>query len=313
MRRIFVLAAFLLHGLLPLGALENAEVQDILFLPPDFYVGDRVEVRVVFSPDPGMRVLPPEETPVISWLEIHDLKLEQNGEDWEIRIDFTPFAAGTRSFPAMSLGDVVFSDVKLHTKSILQEEEIEFSGIKGQLYLPGTRLGIGLVVALLLAGPLMIFTFTGRVRRFVKRFVSFHAGRRPHKRLVRVLKELDDQHLHMSSRKFYIILSEEFRRYLTDRTGRDFLTVTSSEARQLLTLIFPQGSEHNVDALEKMIRQSDLIKFGGLNANRKQRVEDLDLVKNAAKELEAHIEEEYRAAETRQRNRKKHRRLQKVK
>lgn len=282
---------FLLGAAAQVGAVEGAELEELLFLPPDFYVGDRVELRAVLKPDPGMRILPPGELPVLGWIDLHDVQLERDGEKWEVRIVFTPFAPGTRAFPSIAMGDVLLSDIKLNVNSILQEKNPDFFGIKGQLYLPGTRLGIGILAALLFFGPVLAFSFTGRAARMLRRFLSVYAGRRPHKRLQKVLKELADQQLHMGSRKFYIILSEEFRRYLTARTGQDFLTITSSEVPEHLRQVFPGGK---TEGIEELIRQSDMIKFGGVNAPGKQRAEDLDLVRETADRLELHIEEQRR-------------------
>lgn len=299
---VLLVLVFLLGAAAQAGAVEGAELEELLFLPPDFYVGDRVELRAVLKPDPGMRVLPPGELPVLGWMDLHDVQMERDGDKWEVRIVFTPFAPGTRAFPSVVLGDVLLSDIKLNVKSILQEKSPDFFGIKGQLYLPGTRLGIGILAALLFFGPVLAFSFTGRTVRGLRRIIGAYAGRRPHKRLQKVLKELTDQQLHMGSRKFYIILSEEFRRYLTARTGQDFLTITSSEVPDHLRRVFPGGK---TEGIEKLIRQSDMIKFGGVNAPGKQRAEDLDLVRETAERLEKHIEEQRRETDRLEKKQKK--------
>ncbi len=281
----------------PATAVEGAQVEKLIFLPPDFYVGDNVEMRLTIYPEPGLRVLPPEEVPIANWIDIHDVRLEQEGSRWEVQVDFTTYAPGTRTLPTMQLGDVVLNDVKLHTKSILQERSVEFFGIKGQVYLPGTRLAIGLAVFILFFGPVVVLSTAGRVSRAVKRFVSIRSGRRPHKRFMRTLKELGEKQMQMSSRRFYIVLSEELRRYLSSRTKQDFMTVTSSELREQLWSTFPADNKEQVDALARMMRQSDEIKFGGVNASKKQREEDLQMVVSAAKNIEVYVEGENRAAE----------------
>ncbi len=304
--RVALLFLFFLFGIvLRVGALEDAQLVELMFLPPDFFVGDRVELRAVVTLRPGLRILPPEELPVLGWIDLHDTVVEQDGGKWEIRIEFTPFAPGTRAFPEIRLGDISLSGIKVNVKSILQEQNLDFFGIKNQLLLPGTRLGIGLLTVVLFFGPVLILTFVGNASRGIKRFISVHAGRRPYKRLHRVLRELRDKQAHMGSRKFYILLSEEFRRYLSARTGRDFLTITSSEVPDLLQEVFPSGKTNGV---EEMIRQSDLIKFGGINAGRKQREEDLGMVEEMAEGLEEHIEKQRREIDRRGRGRKKNRR-----
>jgi len=289
----------------PAAALEGADLKEIIYLPPDFYVGDRVEMRAIITPQPGMRVLPAREIPVQGWMEIHDVQLHSDSASWEIRITFTPFAAGTRTFPVIIFGDVVFSDVKLHTKSILQDRGLEFFGIKGQLFLPGTRVALGIAVAVILFGPLLLLSFTGRLNRGVRRFIAVHAGRRPYKRFSRVLRDLKDKNLHMSSRKFYIVLSEEFRAYLSNRTDRDFLTITSSEIGEQLSRVFPAQRKTRINKLVKMMQQGDLIKFGGVNAAKKQRETDLEIVSGITRELEEYMETERQNAEGASRTKRK--------
>lgn len=287
----------LLCTLMPVASVEGARVENHIFLPPDFYVGDSVEMRLSLYPEAGLRVLPPEEVPVTNWIDIHDVRIKQEGSRWDVQIDFTSYAPGTRTLPVMQLGDVVLNDVKLHTKSILQERAVDFFGIKGQLYLPGTRLAIGLTVLILFFGPVFVLSFAGRVTKGVKRFVSIKTGRRPHKRFMRTLKELREKHMQMSSRRFYIVLSAELRHYLSTRTKEDFISLTSSELRAQLWKTLPSDSTEQVEALVRMMQQSDEIKFGGLNASKKQREEDLEMVISAAKEIEVYIESANREAE----------------
>lgn len=283
--------------LMPVASVEGARVENHIFLPPDFYVGDNVEMRLRVYPESGLRVLPPEEVPVTNWIDIHDVRVKQDGSRWEVQIDFTSYAPGTRTLPVIQLGDVVLNDVKLHTKSILQERGLDFFGIKGQLYLPGTRLAIGLAVLILFFGPVFVLSFAGRVTQGVKRFVSIKTGRRPYKRFMRALKDLREKHMQMSSRRFYIVLSEELRHYLSSRTKDDFIALTSSELHAQLWKTLPSDSTEQVEALVRMMQQSDEIKFGGLNASKKQREEDLEMVVSAAKEIEVYIETVNREAE----------------
>ena len=283
--------------LMPVASVEGARVENHIFLPPDFYVGDTVEMRLSLYRESGLRVLPPEGVPVTNWIDIHDVRVKQEGSRWDVQIDFTSYAPGTRTLPVMQLGDVVLNDVKLHTKSILQERALDFFGIKGQLYLPGTRLAIGLAVLILFFGPVFVFSFASRVTQGVKRFVSIKTGRRPHKRFMRTLKDLREKHLQMSSRRFYIVLSAELRHYLSSRTKEDFISLTSSELRAQLWKTLPSDSTEQVEALVRMMQQSDEIKFGGLNASKKQREEDLEMVVSAAKEIEVYVEGANREAE----------------
>ncbi|MFP4179536.1 MAG: hypothetical protein ACLFSA_05720 [Spirochaetaceae bacterium] len=301
---LYCLLVFLLP--LPvLSAVEGARVEDTVFLPQVFYVGDRVELRVTVIPDGGAQVRQPEELPVLSWIDFHEVSVVREGPGWEARIEFTPYVPGTRTLPPIVMGDVVLDTIKIHTRAILNERDYEFFGIKNQESIPGTNLAIALLVVVLFFGPVFLLTFTGKVRRGLSSFLVAHRGKKPYKRLYRALKELRDTQDQMSSRKFYIVLDEEFRRYLSDRTGSDFRSITSSEFAILFsrTLTETEGEEESKDrntkAIDDLMRRCDLVKFGGENSEKRRREADLKLVGEVVRSVEGH-EEERRRQEHRQ-------------
>jgi hypothetical protein len=221
-----------------------------------------------------------------SWIEINSVELEHNEEQWLVMLRFSPFAPGTRTMPTIELGDVSLSGIKIHTSSILEEQQEEFYGLKDQLLLPGTRIALGILVVVLFFGPIFIFGFAGRIRRAMGRLLSTRRGRKPYKRLGKAVKELREQQAHMSSKRFYIILSDELRRFLTDRTGEDFISITTSELQKQLALELPGEDQERLDRIAAMQRKSDQIKFGGANASKKEREADVDTVLDIAGEVE---------------------------
>ncbi len=287
-------------GVADLFAAEGARVEETVFLPQDFYVGDTVELRVIFVPDGGMRVSRPSEMPVLSWIDFHEVSVLQEEGQWQARIRFSSYAPGTRSLPPIELGDVVLDSIKIHTRSILNEESHEFYGIKDQLLVPGTRIAIALIVALLFFGPVLVLNFTGRLHRGFSSFVAARRGRRPSKRLNRVLKELRENQDQMSSRRFYIVLDEELRRYLSERTGSDFRSITSSEFAVHFRDVLPESDEERVKEVGELMQRSDMVKFGGENSDKQRREADMDIIAYVLQEVER-LEVERRKQEQKRR------------
>jgi hypothetical protein len=249
-------------------------------------VGDEVDLRITLKTEPGFRIRSPEELPMVSWIELSSVKVERADDAWRVTVRFSPFAPGTRTLPQIRLGDVVLSDIKIHTSSILEERQAEFYGIKGQLLLPGTRIALGILVVVLFFGPIFVFGFGGRIKRAMGRVLSTRRGRKPYKRLLKAVKELREQQAHMSSKRFYIVLSDELRRFLTDRTGDDYISITTSELQKQLTGELPDKEKGRLERIAEMQRKSDQIKFGGANASKKERENDIETVLDVAGEIE---------------------------
>ena len=292
------------RGAVPVHAAQGARVEETVFLPQDFYVGDTVELRVSFVPDGGMMVRPPSDLPVLSWIDIHDVTVVQEERLWEARIRFTSFAPGTRSLPPIQMGDVTLDALKIHTRTILGEESHEFYGIKNQLLIPGTRLSIAVLVAVLFFGPVFVLNFAGKIRRGFSSLLDVQKGRRPYRRLNRALKELRDSQEQMSSRRFYIVLEDELRRYLSERTGSDFRAITSSEFASHYARVLPGEDEQVTGDVDELLRRSDMVKFGGENSDKRRREADMDIVASAAAKVE-HVEDERRRSEYREKRRRR--------
>ncbi len=292
-RKVLLWAALLLllWGASAASGVEGGTVTGTHTLPPDYYVGDAVELRISLKPESGFELREPRELPMVSWIEIDRVELEQTEEEWRVTVSFTPFAPGTRTLPSIQLGDVTLSGIKIHTNSILEERASEFNGIKGQLLLPGTRIALGLLIVLLFFGPIFVLGFAGKLKRSFSRILSIRRGRKPYKRLTKAIKELREQQAHMSSKRFYIVLSDELRRFLTDRTGEDFISITTSELQKQLDRELPGKEQERLVRVAEMQRKSDQIKFGGANASKKEREEDIETVLDIAGEIEKMREE----------------------
>ncbi|MEA1911603.1 MAG: hypothetical protein U9N32_08010 [Spirochaetota bacterium] len=270
-----------------LGADTGVSVEDTIFIPREYYVGDEVELRIKLKIEEGFNLYHPLELPESSWIKINSLEITGDQKSPELRIVFTSFIPGTRSFPPLNLGEIVLNSVKIHTSSLIDSTGENFIGIAGQLLLPGTKLGLSIIVGSLFTGPLLLIILLGPLKRKLVFLIKNGLGRSPINKLNRVLKELGVQKNGISCRRFYIRLSGAVREYLSKRSDIDFITLTTSDME--LALIKVIGHREFSSMLSDMMKLSDNIKFGKVTTDDKKKIDDIELVMNISKFLELKI------------------------
>lgn len=260
---------------------------DTIFLPKEYYVGDKVELRIKLNIEAGYTLQLPENLPESSWINFHSVEITRSDKNQEVRIGFTSFIPGTRSLPDLNLGGVVLNSVKIHTSSLIESTDNEFVGIADQLLLPGTRLMLVIVVGTLFLGPLLVLLLLGPLRKKIAEIVKIGRDRRPIKRLNRILRELEDQKGRISCRRFYIRLSREVREYLSKRSSVDFTTLTTWDMKFALTRVV--GNNEFAENISEMMKLADNIKFGRLTTDDARKMIDITLVRNVSSFIETEI------------------------
>jgi len=248
------------------------QVASVHLLPPEFYVGDTVELRIILRADGEDVIRPPDDLPEPDWVFFHGARVEQRGENYELRIFFSSFSPGTRTLPELDFGSYVLSGMKIHTSSIL-ENEGELEDIRGQLYLPGTFTLLIITALVVLIGPLALIAVSGILRERLRSAAVLLARKRPYWRLRRDLKELSSQALMMSDRDFYYRLSDSVRSYISRRTGWDCITTTIHEIRSMMQSLFPKGDI--AMRLIHFLEYADMIKFAGVEAGSARKGDDI--------------------------------------
>jgi hypothetical protein len=288
--RILVLLIIVLIFLpcVSIGADTGISSIDTIFLPKKYYVGDKVELRIKLTIEEGYILQLPENIPESSWMNFHSIEITKIDKNSELRIVFTSFIPGTRSLPSLNLGGVVLNSVKLHTSSLIDSTGNDFVGIADQLLLPGTKLILVLVVGTLFLGPLLVLMLLGPLRKKITNFVKIGRGRRPIKRLNKILRELEDQKGRISCRRFYIRLSKEVREYLSKRSDIDFITLTTLDMSLALNKVV--NTEFAVD-ISEMMKLADSIKFGRLTTNDTRKISDIILIRNVSSFIEKKIKD----------------------
>lgn len=282
--------SILMLFLLPLVCLfsdTGASVEDTIFIPKEYYVGDEVELRIKLDIEEGFNLQSPANFPDSSWISISSIGITDDNNAPELRIIFTSFIPGTRSFPALYLGEIVLNSIKIHTSSLIESSGENFIGIAGQLLLPGTKLGLSILVGTLFLGPLLLLLLLRPVKSKIAFIIKNGIGRSPVNKLNKVLKELTALKAGISCRRFYIRLSSAVREYLSKRSDTDFITLTTYDME--LTLIKVLKDRELSSVLSEMMKLSDSIKFGKVTTDDEKKMSDIELVRDIAKFLELKI------------------------
>ncbi|MDC7219718.1 MAG: hypothetical protein PQJ59_07250 [Spirochaetales bacterium] len=282
MRRIGFIG-LILFGLQSLCA--QWDVVEEVFIPPTYYVGDPVllQFRLVWENEKVLN--PPEVLPGSEWLEIESVTVEQTGYEALVNVRFRSFITGTRSLPPLELGDITVDTLKIFTSSLVEEHDIrEIQGIRENLNFPGMKILIPFFLLFLISLPYLLYLFIHLVVDKLKVLfrILFSSGpRRKVSRLVKKLEtRLDDKE---RERAFYIDLSSGIRTYLTERTGRDFHSMTTRDIRYLNP---PPVEAALWRELVELLKMADLVKFAGERISRKDKVHSLSVMHRFIESLE---------------------------
>lgn len=256
----------------------------LIFVPPIYYVGDRVEVR--FRIDTEGYELPSEvdQIPEDRWIRIDDIRIIPIAGSYDIRITFTSFRPGLSELPKLTIGELTIERLQIETASIRENESHTFYGMADPLILPGTRLFIALVAGVVLFGPLSLIIVSGWLRGIAKRIVASIGTRRPYRGLLRSLDSLDASSARLEGREFYGVLFVEFRRYLSSRSDHNYSSTTTREMTLLGTAEFATVPEFV--RIGNIVGRVDRVKFGGASTSESELREGLDLVRSAAETIE---------------------------
>lgn len=283
MKRMLLLFALLLIPLLQLFG--EYSVTDIIFLPRVYYVGDRVELRVLLRYSPDEEPARPAEVPRVEWGDIHEITASFENGVGELRLSFTPFTPGTQSIPPIPLGSFTLARTDVFVQSILTQEAPELAPPRDPVVLPGTRFAVILVAAIIVGAPLLWILVLRRSLDWIKMLLRRYREGQPYRRLARDLRNLTQSSSDMDGRRFYILLGEDFRRYLTRKTGSDCLAATTGEvSERLATLI---GDTQKRERLVELLHYGDLVKFADRPSSENTRREHVEVMKEVVKAIES--------------------------
>jgi hypothetical protein len=274
---VFALAPFL-------AADGRYTVDGIQFIPPAYYVGDRVELRALVRASSDVQVLPPEEFPQIEWGEFHDAHILPRNDFVELHIFFTAYQTGDKVIPNLVCGDVVLQGLSASVRSLTEGGLREPAPPRGNLLLPSTRLIIALAAGLLIVLPLSGFAGFFWLRPWLKKIAGYYRERRPYRKLKKDLALLRGRAGDVDSRQFYISLLDALKLYLNRRMRANCLAFTTRELEAVFRIRFKDGREGQ--ELLAIFRFGDEVKFGGRECSREKRLQDLGLASGILWRLE---------------------------
>jgi hypothetical protein len=282
--RAFFALACAIGPAAPAGADGRHTVESIQFIPPAYYVGDRVELRAVVRASSDVRIAPPEQLPRIEWGEFHDAYVMPRDGFAEIHIFFTAYQTGSKAIPNLVCGDVVLQGLSASVRSLTEGVSREPAPARGNLLLPSTRFIIALAAGLLIALPLAGLAGFIWLRPWVKKIIAFYRERRPYRKLKKDLAFLRARSGEADSRQFYIFLLDALRLYMNRHIKANCLAFTTRELEAAFGKIFESGQDAR-DFLG-VFRFGDEVKFGRRESPREKRLQDIGLVSALLERLE---------------------------
>ena len=268
-------------------SLVGQSVSQVVFLPQTYYIGDRVEARVVLRDVNAADITIPETLPTTPAVTIDSVTTVQRADGVEIRFVFQPFFTGTRELPAIDFDGVTLSGVSAFVTSVAEPgEELELASIREQLILPGTQIQLALAVIALIGVPAVIIVAGGWGRRRLHGIRRWYRENRPYRAFVRAQKSLTGELHSLDGKAFYIRLLDTFRTYLDGRLGTHVRSATTGEMDHVLSRA--HVTEDLRLRIVELFRFGDLVKFARQRVTIEQRTAHVAEVRQVVDALQRH-------------------------
>lgn len=258
-------------------------VTETVFVPPVSYVGDLVEARVTLLLPEGKTLLPPLSLPTQDWLLFRDVQIRHDPPFERILIKYIPFAPGAKTLPPLVLGDLTLDGIRITTNSLLEKDpRSELLPPRDQLVLPHTELVVLGLIFLVIIVPLASWRLYRPTANLVQRFWKHTERRRTWRQVMKDLRKLQGEAMALSGPDFYTQLSQLIRRYLGQRFGTDFGTLTAEEVQSLLQALPPAWTAEWVN----LVRRADVVRFDAREPLVQERLDDLQILRAEIGKLE---------------------------
>lgn len=263
---------------------DRYTILETTFIPPVYYVGDQVELRLTLKPKEGIQIVKSRDIPSQNWVLIKDIDVKNDGAVCQVAVRFVSFYPGTKTLPPIPLGDVVLSDLKIFTSSTIDAGAVpDAAPVRDQLPLPQTEFFIGLVILLVLVLPLVLWKLWKPARDRLVLVRRRWERRLPWRRLQKELKRLTAKAGALGGPDFYTQLAQTLKTYLSGRFKVALEALTASELEKRLAPLPPVWAS----AWTQLLRRADIIRFDGREPALAERLEDLESLRKAAVYLES--------------------------
>lgn len=265
--------------------LAAQSVSSVVFLPQTYFVGDRVEARIVLRDITADSVVVPETLPDTLWITFESITPVQRADGVELRILFQPFFVGTRELPPIDLGVTLLTGVSAFVTRVNPVgEDVRISSTRDQLVLPGTRIQLALGIVFLIGAPAIVFIAGGWGRRTVTRVQTWYRERRPYRYFLRAMKTIVAEKHGIDGRTFYIRLLDACRDYVAGRFDINARAATTGELDQVLAAAGITGE--NRDRIVELFQFGDLVKFAGRRVSIEEREQHIDQLRKIVEEMQ---------------------------
>jgi len=268
----------------PIRAEETSGlVTESVFIPPVYFVGDLVEVRLTLVLQEGKALLPPLSLPSQSWILIRDVQVRHDPPFERVTVKFVPFAPGVKLLPTLVLGDITLDGVRISTNSLLEKAApTELLPPRDQLLLPHTELFLFLAFLLLIVLPLAVWRLFRPVFFLIRNLWKRSGRHRAWRQLTKDMKRLQSKALALKGPEFYTQFSRLVRLYLGGRFDRDFQSLTAAEVRILLQPLPPAWTAEWV----RLIHRADVVRFDAQDPPESEKLDDLESLRRESGRLE---------------------------
>lgn len=280
--------AVFLFVLVSLPASAQDLLMEAVFLPPRFFVGDQVELRLSYDVAAGLSVQLPAHLPEHEWIEIRDIEIQDRRSGGDsgavlVRIFFIPFYSGETVLQSIRFGELDTGELLVSTHSALDmEQDKTLRGPRRQLRLPLTWLRLLTLVAIALGTPLCLYFLLRYGIRGLARIRAVRIRRLPYLHARKSLNQLAAATL--EGKPFFILLSMAIRRYLSERLSVPLMGVTTGEIPRELSRV---GLEDSISRrVHEILKAADLIKFSGKRANKREMQTGLQAVAGIVEQVE---------------------------
>jgi hypothetical protein len=258
-------------------------VTETVFVPPLFYVGDQVEVRLTLLLPEGKSLLPPLSLPTQDWVLIRDVQVRHDPPFERVTVKFVPFAPGVKTLPPLVLGDLTLDGVRISTNSLLgKDAPSELSPPRDQLLLPHTELVVFLSFLVVIVLPLVLWRFFRPLAGLWKSLWRRSDRHRAWHLLAKEVKKLQSRAMAASGPEFYTEFSRLVRTYLAGRFDFDFGTMTAQEVEGVLRPLPPAWAAEWV----RLVHRADVVRFDAQEPPVQERLDDLESLRREAGHLE---------------------------
>lgn len=277
-RRGHSAAAILLCALTFLtSAALNAE--EITIIPPEYYTGDAVTLRIVLSGPESERL--PYLVKEDKWFQLKNIDTAVREDKIFLFLQVIPFYPGAREFPPIRYGGRTITGIVFRPKKVLDEGDYPFAPLRETMLLPGSKLYLLLSLLAAAAAAAVIVAAVKQFRGISRRIAACFSVWKGDMLRKRTLRYLLQNCTALPPREIYRQLTAEIKKTIERECKLPCAHLTSTEIAES----FSAGYAAVGEKISAVLRRADAVRFGNIPVSAAEIEEDLHVLESAAYEL----------------------------